>query len=979
MRHAPAAIIKPLGTAALTFVLAFSSVPCAGFAAEATGTGNTAAAASIDGENGADALDTTPWYSDIDTMIAKGGFAENEALVTIASTDENQPVDQATLDALDASAEALYWTTGEVFENSNGRAVTKAALEAQAKASGTSVTTSADVDVATVLVRSNTLSCKEILEGLKSNELVLDAQPNYDLASNVGDELDAEGDDKITEEDGSGSDTSDGTHSYVAIPNDEVTASVSPIAAPTDATATTDLTSLQWATNTNTTGYKSIYDALSTVNVPSWNDRNATNATGVVAVMDTGVDYTHADLAGSFFDMSPYVDTEVDGVAVGGGKYGYNALTVDGTDPTEPMDDNGHGTHVAGIIAAATNGYGISGTANGAKLIAVKAANSSGNFTTASLLRGYRYLKRAAAAGVDLRAVNNSWTAGASYMSDALYTAIYDLGQAGVVSIFASGNNGIDVDGKSYVTTKLLDNPYVVVVDSMDMDGKASAFSNYGVTCTDVYAPGSSILSTTMSSGEGNYFPSLGSVNIVYTSFDGSLGDVCAFKKDNTTATNIGSYDATSGFDATGGCMSFTGKELNASSASSGDGFDESDARTRVVLKVPVSEEDLASVSEVGLSVCETGLSAFKAWIEVADSDGGWIYNGSETETIDNGNWSNLSLNLYSACAANGQKIGLFKDVRGNTYIKVAVSTNKYLKTTCTLKVDCIGLGNQNMDYAYMSGTSMATPLVSGLAAIVSTQVDASGASKSVRGQKVANILRAAVTKSDAFATCSSGGEVDASNYPAAIEADKSTPYIASSEFSKIEGSGDVQLTIVGSGFDSSAGQAMIEGLTSGDSEISSWTDDTVVLLLHDAGDYSALTLKVETKDGGTTTCSISMLVDEDDDPDDKGDSGDKGDTDGKGDSGNTDPDGSGTDGGSDQGGSGKTDDGAGKGNTGSDKNTGNKTDATPATSKKQQKKSGAALARTGDDSMLAIGGFAIAGALLVTAAVAILVIKKKR
>lgn len=226
------------------------------------------------------------------------------------------------------------------------------------------------------------------------------------------------------------------------------------------------------------------------MDVPGWNQSENRNAAGtVVAVLDTGVDYGHPDLQDVMWDDGLKYKALTD---MGGGKYGLNACN--GYDSTDPMDDQLHGTHCAGIIAGVWNEYGISGAANGVKIMAVKAADSRGNFYSEAVLRGCSYILKAKEAGVNVAVVNNSWSSAG--ISAALDDAVTKLGEAGIVSVFASGNSAADCDTMLQTASTLKTNPYAVVVNASDDNGNLVWFSNYGRCTTDVAAPGYNIYST---------------------------------------------------------------------------------------------------------------------------------------------------------------------------------------------------------------------------------------------------------------------------------------------------------------------------------------------------------------------------------------------------------------------------------------------------------------------------------------------------
>lgn len=204
----------------------------------------------------------------------------------------------------------------------------------------------------------------------------------------------------------------------------------------------------------------------------------------VVAVMDTGIDYTHEDLERRMW-KNPLKKNLL-------GIYGVD--TVNGDE--DPMDDFNHGTHVAGIIAAESNNdMGISGVAGSArvKLMAVKVLDSSGYGTTSSIIDGYCYIYEAVKLGVNVRVINNSF---GSKMDDNLTKLMINLlGKKGVLTVAAAGNDGENLDIEEEYPA-MIESPYIISVASSDQRGRLSTFSNYGSQSVDLAAPGSDILST---------------------------------------------------------------------------------------------------------------------------------------------------------------------------------------------------------------------------------------------------------------------------------------------------------------------------------------------------------------------------------------------------------------------------------------------------------------------------------------------------
>ncbi|MGF1512592.1 MAG: S8 family peptidase [Elainellaceae cyanobacterium] len=208
----------------------------------------------------------------------------------------------------------------------------------------------------------------------------------------------------------------------------------------------------------------------------------------VVGVIDSGIDYTHPDLADSLWTNPgeiPGNNRDDDGNGYVDDYYGYDFVNDDG----DPMDDNGHGTHVAGTIAASgSNQLGTIGVAPDAKVMALKFLDSDSQGSTFDAIQAIEY---AMVMGADL--TNNSW-GGAGY-SQALRDAIATSAYVGQTYIAAAGNVGSDNDIEpEYPASYDLDN--VISVAASTPSDQLADFSNYGLTSVDVVAPGSSIYST---------------------------------------------------------------------------------------------------------------------------------------------------------------------------------------------------------------------------------------------------------------------------------------------------------------------------------------------------------------------------------------------------------------------------------------------------------------------------------------------------
>ncbi|QYR20121.1 S8 family peptidase [Paenibacillus sp. sptzw28] len=180
----------------------------------------------------------------------------------------------------------------------------------------------------------------------------------------------------------------------------------------------------------------------------------------LIAVLDTGVQADHPDLKGKL-------------------EKGTNIMT----EGDAPDDDVGHGTHVAGIIAASVNnGEGVAGLSWYNKILPVKVLDSSGAGSTYSVAQGIIWATDHGAKVINMSLGNY---AQAEFLHDAIRYA-YDRG---VVLVAASGNDNTDRPGYPAAY------PEVFAVASTDADGSRSSFSNYG-DYIDVAAPGASIAST---------------------------------------------------------------------------------------------------------------------------------------------------------------------------------------------------------------------------------------------------------------------------------------------------------------------------------------------------------------------------------------------------------------------------------------------------------------------------------------------------
>jgi subtilisin family serine protease len=186
-----------------------------------------------------------------------------------------------------------------------------------------------------------------------------------------------------------------------------------------------------------------------------------TGSSGViVAIIDTGLDLTSADFSGRLVE-------------------GYDFVNYDST----PMDDNGHGSHVAGIMAATgNNDYGIAGLDWSAKIMPIKVLDSTGHGSDLNVYRGIMYAVDHGAKVINLSLGFDGY----SYLVESAVNYAY---QHGVTIVASSGNSNLSVTFPANL-------PHVIAVGSVDDSENKAVYSNYGDDL-DLVAPGNSVFSLT--------------------------------------------------------------------------------------------------------------------------------------------------------------------------------------------------------------------------------------------------------------------------------------------------------------------------------------------------------------------------------------------------------------------------------------------------------------------------------------------------
>lgn len=522
----------------------------------------------------------------------------------------------------------------------------------------------------------------------------------------------------------------------------------------------------------------------------------------VIAVIDTGIDYNHPDLAPNIWTNLPE-SAGTPGVDDDGNGYvddihGWDFVDDDG----DPFDYNGHGTHVAGTIAAkGDNGMGITGVMWSARVMPLRFLGASGAGDTAAAVEAVYY-----AVDNGARVINASWGGGG--FSRALYDALaYALGKE-VLFVAAAGNQGNDNDLSSFYPCGY-DLPNVICVAATDHRDELAWFSNYGTKKVHLGAPGVSIFS---SLPEFSYGP----LEILYTQdFDGG----------ETRLAEIGW--------ASGGTYSTwtitPGKGVGGTRCledSPGTLYRNDTASLAVYLNPFLSEKnksytlwyDWKGSLEYGydaLAVLFSGDGFSFGTIDYrTGSTGGDFISDSTDFTVV----SELMPHFYFG-------LGLFSDSN-------IVDDGVYIDNVMLTKQAIVPIGH---GYDPMSGTSMAAPHVSGTAGLVLSL------NPNLSAATVKNILIETVdAKSSLEGKTRSGGRLNAH------QAVRSAMLFMDVN----EGTVGTELTIIGSRFGAPRGNVRVGN---GRAKVLQWADDLIRIRITKPLEAGTYPIQVQRKGEKTT------------------------------------------------------------------------------------------------------------------------------
>ena len=296
--------------------------------------------------------------------------------------------------------------------------------------------------------------------------------------------------------------------------------------------------------------------------VAAW-DVSTGSAATVVAVIDTGIDYTHPDLAPNVWSAPASFSVTIGGARItcAAGTHGFNAITK----TCDPMDDHDHGSHVSGTIGAAgNNDVGVVGVNWTTSIIGVKFLSAEGSGTTADAIDAIEFLIQAKAVfaetgGANVRVLSNSW--GDTDFSQALLDEILRANDNDMLFVAAAGNSG--VPNELFPTYPASYNaPNIIAVAATDNADRRAWFSNYGASTVHLGAPGVDILSTTI----GNTYKFFNGTSMATPHVSGAAALVlsrCSLGTADLKGELLNSVDPVAGLDG----FTITGGRLNVNSA----------------------------------------------------------------------------------------------------------------------------------------------------------------------------------------------------------------------------------------------------------------------------------------------------------------------------------------------------------------------------------------------------------------------------
>lgn len=422
---------------------------------------------------------------------------------------------------------------------------------------------------------------------------------------------------------------------------------------------------------------------LPIIGAPAAWDKSTNCTATVVAVIDSGADYEHPDLAANIW--SNPAEIAGDGIDNDGNGYIDDTLGWDFIfDNGKPIDADGHGTHVTGIIAAVgNNSRGVSGVCWDARIMVLRAFDAVGIGTVADVIEAMQYARLNGAKVINASYADTSF-------SQAEQDAINALNSAGILVVAAAGNESTDNDQTpSYPAS--YDLPNIIAVTATNQTDSLAGFSNYGLQTVHVAAPGVDIIST--------YPPE---VSVLNANFEAGTAGWTLEAPINRTRPGYNSA-----WSLTDSPAANYANNLNVSAVS--PAFDLS-ARRSAVLDFFLEGRMLAG----DILLVETAENAGGPWT----SRRVWIQNSvtGAWQPFDSG----ISGDFSSAWHAAEVKLDHL-DGKSSAYFRFRFQTDASGTADGYYLDDVVvsAFGTAQDTSEFLSGTSMAAPHVSGLVALI--------------------------------------------------------------------------------------------------------------------------------------------------------------------------------------------------------------------------------------------------------------------
>jgi subtilisin family serine protease len=396
---------------------------------------------------------------------------------------------------------------------------------------------------------------------------------------------------------------------------------------------------------------------LSKIKAPQAWDLSTGSSNVVVAVIDTGIRLTHTDLAANIWTNSGEtagngIDDDNNGFV--DDYYGWDFRYND----SDPSDQNGHGTHVAGTIGAVgNNNIGVVGVNWNVKLMAIKIYSPSGSDTTsATLINAYNYVRMMKERGVNIRVTNNSYGGclEACAYDQATKEAIDALGDAGILNVFAAGNSGTNNDVTPFFPASYT-SPSILSVGASNADD--IRFYNYGAVSVDLAAPGIGIRSTT--NGSDASYGSLSGTSMASPHAAGAAAllaghdpTLSATSLKATLMNTVDQIPAFNGLYRTGGRLNIFGALSNPTVCTI------SPAQT--TLSLP-TKGGVFSITVSALSNCDYSVKSSVNWIKVVSPESA---TGNSMVEIRVG--VNPTITRSGTIKIGGQEIAVTQSRNGN-------------------------------------------------------------------------------------------------------------------------------------------------------------------------------------------------------------------------------------------------------------------------------------------------------------------------